>query len=661
LRLRVLAALALTIGLLLSTFVYAFVEATNRRIEAERALTVERATLLFDVQLRTYTELMSSTLEATSRDDALKREMLAGDSDAMFARLKPMFEKLRAQFGVEHMYVHGADRVNVVRVHEPKHKGDEIKRVTLKTAERTGAPAAGIEQGPTGQSVLRVVYPWRSDGRIIGYLELGTEFDKLARRVRDVMGVDILVFVYKKLLTRELWERRNKKPRQTDWEDFPTVVLVDSTTANIPHAIETRVASDQILDQSLVARDGDRNTQLISLPLKDVDGRTLGGIFVLRDVTDIFSHGHRSLILVAGACLVFGALVLGFFYVLLGRIQRSLDEKNAKLEDANATLEQRVESRTQELKAAQEQLVEAARHVGQAEVAANVLHNVGNVLNSTNVSVQQLEHLIEQSSLATLSKLGDLLEERKSDLAAFLTSDVRGKQIPSYVQMLAADLVQERAHLTQEVKSLANNVGHLKSVIQAQQSYARRSKRIEIPADPKDVIDDALHISGGRDWRQHSIRIVRDLGGVHRFVVDKQKLLQVLVNIVTNAKQAVMASRSPDRCITFRVRCKPTDPQRLLFEIEDTGVGIPAEHLPRIFQHGFTTKQGGNGFGLHSAALIAKELGGSLVASSAGVDRGAVFTLDLPIDGASSLSALSQRGVNLPAPAQPSAATSHLA
>lgn len=66
--------------------------------------------------------------------------------------------------------------------------------------------------------------------------------------------------------------------------------------------------------------------------------------------------------------------------------------------------------------------------------------------------------------------------------------------------------------------------------------------------------------------------------------------------------------------------------------VSDNGVGIAVENLTRIFAHGFTTKKNGHGFGLHSSALAAKELGGSLRASSEGPDRGATFILELPLN-----------------------------
>jgi C4-dicarboxylate-specific signal transduction histidine kinase len=338
-------------------------------------------------------------------------------------------------------------------------------------------------------------------------------------------------------------------------------------------------------------------------------------------------------VLVSAACAFVGALVLAFFYAFLGRIGRTLDEKNFKLAEANATLEHRVDTRTRELEAAQAQLVVAARQAGQAEVAASVLHNVGNVLNSTNVSIQQLERLVEVSSLQTLADVAALLDARKGDLGAFVTVDAKGKQIPEYIRMLSNDLQEERSELLVEVHSLAKNVSHLKAVIQAQQAYARATARMEGPVDPRELIEDALRMSG-QGLEQGSIRIVRQYDGVQKLVVDKQRLLQILLNLVTNAKYAVAAGDSADKTITLRMALRPDDPMRVLIEISDTGVGVSREDLSRIFQFGFTTKPDGHGFGLHSAALTARDLGGTLTAQSEGLQRGARFTLELPVDGA---------------------------
>ena len=114
--------------------------------------------------------------------------------------------------------------------------------------------------------------------------------------------------------------------------------------------------------------------------------------------------------------------------------------------------------------------------------------------------------------------------------------------------------------------------------------------------------------------------------------VEKHKVLQILVNLVRNAKYACLDSAQPDKCVT--VRLAAGDGRVRITEL-DNGVGIPPENLTRIFSHGFTTRQGGHGFGLHGGALAAREMGGSLTVHSDGPGQGATFVLELPQNTAS--------------------------
>ena len=110
--------------------------------------------------------------------------------------------------------------------------------------------------------------------------------------------------------------------------------------------------------------------------------------------------------------------------------------------------------------------------------------------------------------------------------------------------------------------------------------------------------------------------------------MDRHKLMQILINLFSNACNAVMANEAGTR--TIRVALKRTGPAYARIEISDNGIGIEPENLTRIFQHGFTTRAEGHGFGLHSSAIAAAELGGSLRAESEGIGMGAAFIIDLP-------------------------------
>ncbi len=127
---------------------------------------------------------------------------------------------------------------------------------------------------------------------------------------------------------------------------------------------------------------------------------------------------------------------------------------------------------------------------------------------------------------------------------------------------------------------------------------------------------------------QHGVEIIREFADVPPFNTDKHRVLQILVNLLRNAKHACQDSERTDKRLTVRIT---NEGDRIRVSVNDNGIGIPPENLTRIFNHGFTTKKDGHGFGLHSGALAATELGGSLTAHSDGAGCGATFTLELPV------------------------------
>jgi signal transduction histidine kinase len=269
-----------------------------------------------------------------------------------------------------------------------------------------------------------------------------------------------------------------------------------------------------------------------------------------------------------------------------------------------------------------------------AEVATNVLHNVGNVLNSVNVSAGLITEQVGQSRVLNLAKVVSLLEEHAGDLGEFLTIDARGSQIPAYLSQLSDHLLHERMAMLKELDGLRGNVDHIKVIVSMQQDYARGAD-VKQAINMVDLADDALRINEAA-IRRHEIEVVREYAEVPVVQAEKHKILQILVNVLRNAKDACKASHRQDKCITVRV-----EPGRgcIRVAIIDNGVGIPPENLDRIFAHGFTTKLSGYGFGLHSGALTAQEIGGTLSVHSAGPGTGATFVLEVPMDVSDSVAA----------------------
>ena len=277
------------------------------------------------------------------------------------------------------------------------------------------------------------------------------------------------------------------------------------------------------------------------------------------------------------------------------------------------------------LVATHKNLLAASRQAGMAEIATGVLHNVGNVLNSVNVSATLVSDFVRHSKVSNVAKLSALFQQNKSDLANFMTKDSRGLMIPDYLGTLSESLAGEHEAEIAELENLRKNIEHIKEIVAMQQSYAKTSGVYET-ISVTDIVEDALRINAG-SLARHDIETFRDYQARPVVTTDKHKVMQILINLVRNAKYACDESGRADKKITVRTTA---DDRSVKISIADNGIGIAAANLTRIFNHGYTTRAKGHGFGLHSGALGAKELGGTLCVESEGTNRGAVFTLEIP-------------------------------
>ncbi len=273
------------------------------------------------------------------------------------------------------------------------------------------------------------------------------------------------------------------------------------------------------------------------------------------------------------------------------------------------------------------ELVAASRQAGMAEVATNVLHNVGNVLNSVNVSATVISDAMKTSEAANLGRVVALIQEHPNDLGEFITNDPRGKRISGFLAALSKHIAVEQSTILKEAEALKQHIEHIKDIVMMQQSYAKVVGLIEA-VDIVELVEYALRLNLV-SLERHQVRVVRDFEpGLPQIPVEKNKVLQILVNLIRNAKQACDDSGKAEKIVSIALK---NGADCLKISVSDNGVGIPSENLTRIFSHGFTTRRGGHGFGLHSGALAAKEMNGTLVVHSDGVGKGATFTLALPL------------------------------
>jgi PAS domain S-box-containing protein len=281
----------------------------------------------------------------------------------------------------------------------------------------------------------------------------------------------------------------------------------------------------------------------------------------------------------------------------------------------------------EELEQTHRALVESSRQAGMAEVATGVLHNVGNVLNSVNVSGNVVSERLLKSKIADLRKIADLLTAHGHRFGEFAATDPRGKFIPTLVARVTEALTVEQSEIETEMRSILKNIDHIKEIVAMQQGFAKVGGVLE-PLEVPELVEDALRINAV-SLNRHEVEVVRCFAPVPSVFVDKHRVLQILVNLIRNAKQAMEEGPSATKMLTLSI--EQTTEDRVRISVRDTGSGIAPENLHRIFNHGFTTKKTGHGFGLHSGALAASEMGGTLSVQSDGPGTGATFTLDLPV------------------------------
>ena len=240
---------------------------------------------------------------------------------------------------------------------------------------------------------------------------------------------------------------------------------------------------------------------------------------------------------------------------------------------------------------------------------------------------QLVRERLESSRLATLQRTALLLDPHKEDPSDFYANDPKAKLLPRFLCELHQNLADEHRVIREEMFTLNANIEHIKEVVSAQQSLAR-SAGVEEKLIAADLLDDAVRIHL-TSIKRHEVQFETDYTPDLGFVADRHNTLQILVNLVSNAIHAVKGEPPQNRRVKLRTQRLDA---RVRFEVADLGVGISEENMTRVFQHGFTTRDDGHGFGLHSGALAAKRMGGSLTVTSAGPHQGATFLLELPLN-----------------------------
>lgn len=348
---------------------------------------------------------------------------------------------------------------------------------------------------------------------------------------------------------------------------------------------------------------------------------------------------------IAAACSLSGGILtllfVGIFLQkrLIGPLQKmarhavnvgQTDNLDARLNESRAdeigTLAREFDEMVGRLAESRQKQLQSAHRAGMAEIASHVLHNVGNALNSANASVETLEVQAQASKVSGLTRATHLLLEQKPNFAQFFENDPRGPQWVGYLSDLTAALETEHADSLVEIKRLRTIVQYMRDVMSAQQTYAQRTdfrQTVDLPT----LIEEAIDLNHD-EVQALGVAISVQCPSLPTLSLNKSKLIQVLVNLIRNAVRAMDELSDCERRMIIRVRI--ADETDVEISVQDTGKGFDAASREKLFNHGYTTRADGQGYGLHYCASALQEMGGNISAHSDGVGLGATFRIRLP-------------------------------
>jgi len=347
LKTKILFPLSLVFGLLLSAFAY--IEYIN--LQNEFSHDVERhldgVQELFEKQIESDTELLSTILELVAKDEGLQKAWETKDRNFLLQLSAPLLKEMGAKHRITHFYFHNPDRTNFLRVYDPDRFGDVVNRFTLLEAVRTGQNSAGIELGKLGTLTLRVVHPWQIKGKIVGYIEMGEEIDPIIEKLHNILDVELYISIYKNFLKEENWKAGMWLfNRHNDWDFSPYAVIVSQSLKNVPKSLNVFLEKGKH-DYMEMATDlklsiNQLNYRVGVIPLFDAGEREIGDMIILYDVTEHLSSFKKTILLIFSYSALAGLLLFIIFSVFLGKLE-------SQIVDYQNNLEQIVKDRTREL------------------------------------------------------------------------------------------------------------------------------------------------------------------------------------------------------------------------------------------------------------------------------------------------------------------------
>jgi signal transduction histidine kinase len=502
---------------------------------AERTAAVEK---LFVQKLDKDANLMIATMRAMMTNPLIERAFRDLDRPALSHLLSPLFASLRDKHHLTHLYFTGPDLINLYRFHSPDEFGDEIDRLTTIKAKRRQEPVHGLELGPLGTLTLRLVMPWRNDGRVLGYLELGEEIEHLISEIGEGLSVDMLVLVNKRMVSQQQWQHgQSLMKREGNWDRFATHVALAQTIDQLPIALDEPTLQKLLTGRSAKIQDRGRSLHLAVVPLENVGRRHIGDLVVIRDITALESTFQWSIVAVTAISLLAAIGVLGVFYLALDRVERDYRRQHD------------LEHQLLRFNAEYSRILQLEKLSALGTMVGSIAHQLNNPL----VGVVNLAQLAERGvddPVRTRELLGEI-RSAGEDCRAFVKRMLAFSKVSCFESKPTpmADLIEDTVLLFRQTETK-----HL-------------PVEVKLPDEP--VV----------------------------LTIDPILIRHALFNLLVNAAQAT----TDNGAIVISLE-REDDPARKVpgwsLAVSDHGHGMPPEVMENIFVPFYTTHSDGTGLGL---------------------------------------------------------------
>ena len=340
-RLRLLFLIPMALALITIIFALSVMLYQQASNDVEQGVIRIRASAqdFYEESIRYDSHALKAIMHTLKHDEILADALAQNDRAALLRHSKPLFENIKNDFKVTHLYFTGTDRVNLLRVHSPLRYGDVINRITMKQAESSGTVAYGVELGPLGTFTLRVVEPWydQQTHQLIGYVELGMEIDQVINKIHDFFGVEVITTIKKSYLDRKTWEAGMRALNRTPhWDRFPDDVANEQLMHVISPLLVDRLAHGSFTANSngvMALINQNLSYRATVLPLQDAGGRSVAQLLLIADVSSEENVARNTAYVGTFTALFVGSMLFIFFYWLVGKIGHRIERNEKELRE----------------------------------------------------------------------------------------------------------------------------------------------------------------------------------------------------------------------------------------------------------------------------------------------------------------------------------------